>query len=434
MNILDILEKKKIGWVLDKEEIDFFIEGYTNGDIPDYQAAALIMAIAINGMSEEEVLNLTVAMTDSGEKIDFSDVANNIVDKHSTGGVGDKVTIVLAPIIAALGVPVAKMSGRGLGITGGTADKLASIPGYNLELSVEEFKQNVKDIGISLITQSMNLAPADKKIYSLRDVIACTNSIPLIASSIMSKKIAAGANSIVLEVTCGNGAFAKDLYEAKTLGNIMKQIGEMAGKPTVCVITSMDEPLGRFVGNNLEIKESIDFLKGKAQRDVEDVVYKIGSIMLRLAGFSDDLEYNREKMKEVIDNGQAFEKFKELVQRQNGDVSYIENPEKFDKAGFVLPIYSDRNGYISRLNALEIGKISVELGAGRMKKEDDIDYTVGIELCKKVSGRVYPGELIANIYAKSEEEAVAVSQRVFDAFEIVDNYVEYKSPIIDVIE
>lgn len=433
MNILEIIEKKKTGWILDKDEIEFFIDGYTNGFIPDYQAAALIMAICINGMCDEEILNLTVAMTNSGEKIDFSDVANNIVDKHSTGGVGDKVTIILAPIIAALGVPVAKMSGRGLGITGGTADKLASIPGYNLEIPIEEFKENVRQIGISLITQSLNLAPADKKIYALRDVIGCTNSIPLIASSIMSKKLAAGANAIVLDVTCGKGAFAKDIDDARTLASVMKKIGELAGKPTVCVLSSMEEPLGKFVGNNLEVKEAVKFLKGEGERDVKDVVYSVGSVMLKLAGFSDDLEYNKVKMQEVIDNGKAFEKFRELVIKQNGDVSYIDDLEKFDKAGFVLPIYADREGYISKLDALEIGKISVALGAGRMKKDDEIDYTVGLELCKKVSQKVYYGDLIANIYAKNEQDAVEYSNRVFKAFEISNDFVEYLSPVLEII-
>ncbi|MBP3597019.1 MAG: thymidine phosphorylase [Clostridia bacterium] len=433
MNILDIIEKKKTNQILEKEEIEFFIKGYTNGEIADYQAAALIMAICINGMTEQEILNLTIAMTNSGDKIDFSDVANNIVDKHSTGGVGDKVTIILAPIIAALGVPVAKMSGRGLGITGGTADKLASIPGYDLEISIDEFKNNVRELGISLITQSLNLAPADKKIYALRDTISCTNSIPLIASSIMSKKIASGANSIVLDVTCGNGAFAKDINEARELARVMKKIGELASKPTICVLTSMEEPLGRFVGNNLEIKESVEFLQGKMEEDVKDVVFEIGSIMLKLAGFSDDLEYNKSKMQEVINNGKAFEKFKQLVAKQKGDVSYIENLEKFEKAKFVLPIYADRDGYISELDAQVIGKVSVEIGGGRMKKEDSIDYTVGLELCKKVSDKVFKGELIANIYAKNEEDAVKVSNPVFKAFKIEDSIIEYKSPIIEII-
>ncbi len=433
MNILDIIEKKKIGNSLNKEEIDFFIKGYTDGSIADYQAAALIMAICINGMNEEEILNLTFAMTNSGDTIDFTNIANNIVDKHSTGGVGDKVTIILAPIISALGIPVAKMSGRGLGITGGTADKLASIPGYDLEIPIDEFKKNVKKIGISLISQSLNLAPADKKIYALRDSISCTDSIPLIASSIMSKKIAAGANSIVLDVTCGNGAFAKNLEEARELARIMKKIGELANKPTVCVLSSMEEPLGRFVGNNLEIKESVNFLNGIYEKDVKEVVFEIGSIMLKLAGYSDDLDYNKSKMQEVIDNGNALKKFKELVKMQKGDVTYIENPEKFEKANYILPIYADKDGFISKLDAMVIGKVSVLIGGGRLKKEDDIDYTVGIELCKKVADKVYKGELIANIYAKNEKDAVEYSNTVFKAFEISDYPIFYKSPIIEVI-
>lgn len=433
MNILDIIEKKKTKQILTKEEIEFFITGYTNGNIADYQAAALIMAICINGMTEQEILDLTVAMTNSGDIIDFSDVATNIVDKHSTGGIGDKVTIILAPIISALGVPVAKMSGRGLGITGGTADKLASIPGYDLEISIDEFKNNIKEIGISLITQSLNLAPADKKIYALRDAISCTNSIPLIASSIMSKKIAAGANSIVLDVTCGKGAFCKDIAQATELANLMKKIGDLAGKPTICVLSSMEEPLGRFVGNNLEIKESVEFLNGKMEKDVKEVVFEIGSIMLKLAGFSDDLNYNKNKMQEVIDNKKALEKFKELVIKQKGDVSYIEDLNKFDKAKFILPIYADKDGYISKLDAETIGKVSVELGGGRLKKEDNIDYTVGIELSKKVSDKVCKGELIANIYAKNEQDAVCVSNKVFKAYEIKSEIIEYKSPIIKII-
>jgi len=433
MNILQILEKKKMGFFLNKEEIEFFINGYTNGDIADYQAAALIMAICINGMSEEEILNLTIAMTNSGDIIDLSDISKIIVDKHSTGGVGDKVTMILAPIISALGVPVAKMSGRGLGITGGTADKLASIPGYDLEIPIYEFKRNVKEIGISLISQSLNLAPADKKIYALRDAISCTNSIPLIASSIMSKKIASGANAIVLDVTCGKGAFAKDVDEAKRLASIMKKIGNMAGIPTMCVLSSMEEPLGRFVGNNLEVKEAIAFLKGACERDVKEVVLELGCRMLVLAGFSNDLEYNKSKMIEVIYNGKALDKFKELVARQKGDVSYIENVNKFEKAKFILPIYSDREGYIVDLDARTIGSVSVGLGAGRFRKEDKIDYTVGIELCKKISDKVYPGDVIANIYAKNEEDAVEFSNNVYRAFTIGYNEIQYKSPIIEIL-
>ena len=262
MNILDIIENKKVAKELTREEINFFIEGYTKGEITDYQAAALIMAICINGMTQDEILALTIAMAKSGDMLDLSDISNNIVDKHSTGGVGDKVTLIVMPIIAALGIPVAKMSGRGLGITGGTADKLESIPGYNINISIDEFKQNIKDIGISLISQTLNLAPADKKIYALRDTISCTNSIPLIASSIMSKKIAAGADAIVLDVTCGSGAFMPNKEEAKRLAKMMSLIGKWADRQTVCVITNMDEPLGFAVGNTLEVADAVNALKG----------------------------------------------------------------------------------------------------------------------------------------------------------------------------
>ena len=272
MNILDIIENKKVAKELTREEINFFIEGYTKGEITDYQAAALIMAICINGMTQDEILALTIAMAKSGDMLDLSDISNNIVDKHSTGGVGDKVTLIVMPIIAALGIPVAKMSGRGLGITGGTADKLESIPGYNINISIDEFKQNIKDIGISLISQTLNLAPADKKIYALRDTISCTNSIPLIASSIMSKKIAAGADAIVLDVTCGSGAFMPNKEEAKRLAKMMSLIGKWADRQTVCVITNMDEPLGFAVGNTLEVAEAVNALKGKMPDDVKEVV------------------------------------------------------------------------------------------------------------------------------------------------------------------
>ena len=283
MNIIDIIEKKKNKWDLSKEEIEYFVKNYTEGEITDYQAAALIMAICINGMTQDEILNLTIAMANSGDVLDLTDISDNIVDKHSTGGVGDKITLIVMPIIASLGIPVAKMSGRGLGITGGTADKLESIPGYNINLSIDEFKQNIKDIGISLMGQTLNLAPADKKIYALRDTIGCTNSIPLIASSIMSKKIASGANAIVLDVTCGNGAFMKNKDEAKRLSKMMSLIGKWANRQTVCVLTNMDEPLGHSVGNTLEVIEAIDALKGNMADDVKDVVLNLCIQMMNLS-------------------------------------------------------------------------------------------------------------------------------------------------------
>lgn len=351
MNILDIIEKKKIGKELSEEEIDYFVEKYAINEIPDYQAAALIMAICINGMTADEILELTIAMAKSGEILDLSDISQNMVDKHSTGGVGDKVTLILFPIIAALDIPVVKMSGRGLGITGGTADKLESIPGYNINLQMEEVKQNVKDIGISLITQTLNLAPVDKKLYALRDSISCTDSIPLIASSIMSKKIASGANSIVLDVTCGKGSFMKNKEEAKGLAKMMILIGKWAKRETKCVITNMDEPLGYTVGNNLEVVEAVKALKGEICEDVKEVVLNIGVQMIKLAGCGNDITENKNKILEVINNGKAYNKFKELVEKQGGDISYIEDLQKFEKAPIIMPVLSEEEGYIEMLDA-----------------------------------------------------------------------------------
>ena len=327
MNILEIIAKKRDKKELSKEEIEYFIENYTNSNIADYQASALIMAIYINGMSKKEITNLTLAMAYSGEVLDLSEFGI-VIDKHSTGGIGDKVTLILAPIIASLGIPIAKMSGRGLGYTGGTIDKIESIPGYQTNIDIKTFKENVKKIGVSLIGQTLNLAPADKKIYALRDATATTESIPLISSSIMSKKIAAGANKIVLDVTCGSGAFMKKLDDAVKLAETMKNIGKLAEKETVCVITSMEEPLGEAVGNSLEVIEAIDALNGKMKEDVKQVVLTLGAYMIKLAGKGEDIEENKQKMLEQIQTGKALAKFKELVQNQNGDISYIDNPKK----------------------------------------------------------------------------------------------------------
>lgn len=411
MNIQDIIAKKRDKEELSKEEIEYFITEYTNGSIPDYQAAALIMAIYINGMNEKEITNLTLAMADSGDKLDLADIGT-VVDKHSTGGVGDKVTLILMPIIAALGIPVAKMSGRGLGYTGGTADKLEAIPGYRVNLSIEEFKYNVKEIGISLMTQTMNLAPADKKIYALRDSISATESIPLISSSIMSKKIAAGANKIVLDVTYGSGAFMKTKERAMELAEIMKKIGKLAGRETVCILTPMEEPLGKNVGNTLEVIEAIEFLKGNMKQDVKEVVLELGSYMLKLAGKGNNLEKNRQEMLENVQNGKALEKLKQLVNQQGGDKSYIDHPEKFKKAKYILPVTAEKNGIIQSLKAEEVGKISVFLGAGRMKKEDAIDEIVGIVLEKKVGDTARQGETVAYIHANDREKAEEAVKRL----------------------
>lgn len=432
MNVLEIIEKKRDNKKLSKEEIEFFISEYTNGKITDYQAAALIMAIYINGMDEEETTNLTLSMAHSGDVLDLSDLGI-VVDKHSTGGVGDKITLILMPIMAAMDVTVAKMSGRGLGFTGGTADKLEAIPGYNVNVSIEEFKENVKKIGISLITQTLNLAPADKKIYALRDTIACTDNIALIASSIMSKKIAAGANKIVLDVTCGSGAFMKNKEDAIKLSNTMKKIGELAGKETVCIITNMDEPLGYSVGNNLEVIEAVEALKGNMKEDVKEVLLELGAYILKLAGKGTDIEINKTKIEECIASGKALDKFKQLVENQGGDVKYIENTDLFEKAEYEETINAKEEGYIQRIDAGEIGRIVCNLGAGRIRKEDKIDMTAGIVLHKKVGDYVEKGEKIITVYANNKDKMDESKQEIENAIQISNERKEKIPNIIEII-
>ena len=405
MNILDIIEKKRDKRELSKDEIQYFIQGYTDGRVMDYQASALIMAIYLNGMTKKETTDLTLSMANSGEILNLDSLNKIIVDKHSTGGVGDKVSLILLPIIASLDIPVAKMSGRGLGFTGGTVDKLQSIPGYRTDINVKEFIENVKNVGISIISQTLNLAPADKKIYALRDSISCVESIPLIASSIMSKKIASGAEKIVLDVTVGSGAFMKNIENATKLAKEMIEIGKLAKKETVCVLTNMDEPLGYAVGNNLEVIEAINFLNKNMPNDLKEVVLELGAYMIKLAGRGNNIQENKEKMIENIENGKAFDKFLELIKNQGGDTSYIKNTDKFEKAKYIVPVYSDEDGYISEINAESIGKLACYLGAGRMKKEDKIDYSVGIVLNKKVSERIEKNDILGNIYANNKQKA-----------------------------
>ncbi len=433
MNILDIIAKKRDNEKLNKNEIKYFVKEYTMGNITDYQAAALVMAIYINGMDYEETTNLTIAMSESGDKVDLSSIGKCVVDKHSTGGVGDKITIILSPIISALGVPVAKMSGRGLGFTGGTADKLESIPGYRTEISEEEFIENVKNIGISLITQTKSIAPADKKIYALRDTISCVGSIPLIASSIMSKKIASGADKIVLDVTVGSGAFMKTKEEAEKLSNTMINIGKLSKKETICILTNMDEPLGYSVGNTLEIIEAIEFLKGNMQEDVKNVILEIGAYMLKLSGKYENIEVAKSMILETIKNGKAFEKLVQLIKNQGGNIEYLYNTEKFEKAKYILPIILDKSGYVEKINAEEIGKISCYLGAGRVKKEDKIDNAVGIILNKKVGDFVNKNEIIGYVHANDKEKAELGVKDVIKTYIISDNKIEKNDTIISVL-
>ena len=430
MHILEIIEKKRDKEKLSKEEIEFIIRGYTNGTIPDYQMSALIMAIYLNGMDDEETTNMTIAMANSGEILDLKEIDKTIVDKHSTGGVGDKVSLILLPLVASLGVPVAKMSGRGLGFTGGTVDKLESIPGYNTEISTEKFIDSVKKIGISMISQSMDLAPADKKIYALRDSISCVESIPLIASSIMSKKIASGAEKIVIDVTVGNGAFMKNVTDAEKHKKTMINIGKLANRETICILTNMEEPLGYAVGNNLEVKEAVKFLKGEEiPKDLKDVVFELGAYMIKLAGLGNDLEKNKEKLQENILNKKGYKKLLEMVKNQEGDITYLEDLEKFPKAKFVGKVISDKEGFIEKIPAKEVGKIACYLGAGRERKEDKIDNSVGVVLKKKIGSKVKKDECIVEIFANDENKLKEAVEKMKEIITVTDLQKSLKKPI-----
>ena len=418
MRMIDIIEKKREKQELTKQEIEYFVTEYTNGNIKDYQAAALVMAIFLNGMTNQETTNLTLAMAHSGEILDLSILGEIIVDKHSTGGVGDKVSLILLPLVSSLGVPIAKMSGRGLGFTGGTVDKLESIPGYQTGIEMKQFVENVKQIGISMISQTLNLAPADKKLYALRDSISCVESTPLIASSIMSKKIASGAQKIVLDVTVGKGAFMQNREEARKLANTMIAIGKLANRETVCVLTNMNEPLGYAVGNSLEVIEAVKFLQGDMPEDLKQVVLELGSYMVKLAGKGENLEENKNKLLENIENRKAYQKFLQLVKNQGGDISYIENLEKLPKAQYIEAIYSEEDGYIQEINSKEVGKLAGILGAGREKKEDKIDPAVGIILKKKVAEKVRENEVLAYIHANDEEKLIEAKIRLKEIIKI----------------
>ena len=390
MNVYEIIDKKKRGLELNQTEIEYLINGYVNNEIPDYQISAWLMAVYFQGMTDRELLALTNCMTKSGEIVDLSSIMGVKVDKHSTGGVGDKVTLVVAPIVAACGGKVAKMSGRGLGFTGGTIDKLEAIPGLKTALAEEDFFNMVNEIGLAVMGQSADIAPADKKLYALRDVTATVDSIPLIASSIMSKKLAAGSDKIVLDVTVGSGAFMKDKENAVQLAEKMVAIGNGAGKKTVAILTNMDVPLGKMVGNNLEVVEAIETLKGRGPEDLIAVVVEIASTMLYLAQIGTKEECMK-KVKRVIADGSALEKLKLMVERQGGDDSYIENPDQFEKAIYQHEIIANNSGYIGKMNTEECGKAAVLLGAGREVKDDPIDMTAGIQFNKKTGDAVKQG-------------------------------------------
>lgn len=433
MRMYDLIQKKKEGKELTTEEINYMIEGYTKGTIPDYQMSAMTMAICFQGMSKKETLDLTLAMRDSGEVLDLSQIEGVKVDKHSTGGVGDKVSLVLTPIVASLGVPVAKMSGRGLGHTGGTIDKLESFDGFSTEITEEKFIDSVNRIGIAIAGQTANLAPADKKLYALRDVTATVNQLSLIASSIMSKKLASGADGIVLDVKTGNGAFMQEEEDAVALAKAMVDIGNRAGKKTVALITDMEQPLGNAVGNVLEVKEAMEALRGNGPKDLMEVVYALGVQMLILAGRAEDEEIAAHLITETIEQRQALKKFEEFIENQGGSKEQILHPELLPRARYVIPVLAEEDGYVSRILAQDIGAACMTLGGGRETKESVIDLSVGVILNKKRGDAVKKGEALAYIHANDRKKAITASNKTQKAYELVKEPVEKEEMVKHII-
>ena len=434
MRMVDLIAKKRDGGELSTEEIRFLVNGYTDGSIPDYQMSAWAMAVFFRGMTARETADLTMAMAGSGEQLDLSEVPGIKVDKHSTGGVGDKTTLVVAPLVAAAGIPVAKMSGRGLGYSGGTIDKLESFGGFQVERTREQFLQQVRDIGVAVIGQSGNLTPADKKLYALRDVTATVEAIPLIASSIMSKKIAAGADAILLDVKVGKGAFMKNLEEAEKLARAMVDIGTQVGRKTVAVISDMNQPLGFAVGNSLEVREAIDTLSGHGPADLTRLVLEIGARMLVMGGLVPDVEAGLARLDGLMKSGKAVEKLAEMVAAQGGDRQAVYDPARLPQARIHHALNAAVSGYVSAIDAEAVGRASVVLGAGRMTKEMPIDLAVGIVLHKKQGDQVQAGEAVATLYANQEEALQAALQELEGAFLLGPDKVAPANLIYQIVE
>lgn len=430
--MVDIITKKRDGNELTDKEIQFFVKGYVDGKIPDYQVSALLMAILFKGMTDREIVTLTDLMEHSGDVIDLSSIPGKKVDKHSTGGVGDKTSLALGPMVAACGAVVAKMSGRGLGHTGGTLDKLESIPGMNVFLKEKKFIEILKKNGVAIAGQTGTLVPADKKLYALRDVTGTVESIPLIASSVMSKKLASGSDCILLDVKFGNGAFMKTREDAQKLAKIMCAIGNSLNRDTRAVLTSMEQPLGFAVGNSLEVKEAIDTLHGKGPRDFQDLCYQSGAIMLEQAGIVKNEEEGLKMLHKVVEDGSAFEKLRQMVIAQGGDVSYIDHPEKFEVSKNIIEIKATKAGYVKQIEALSIGENAMRLGAGRETFDDVIDMSAGIVLAKKVGDQVKVGDLLCTAYTNKEDYADVI-ESIKEAFVIVDEFVPYPPTVHDYI-
>lgn len=432
MRMIDIIEHKRDGKILTNEEINFFITNYVDGKIPDYQVSALLMAILFRGMSDEEIFNLTNDMLHSGDIIDLSKIKGVKVDKHSTGGVGDKTSLVLGPLVASCGAKLAKMSGRGLGHTGGTLDKMESIPGMQINISEDDFISQVNKIGMAIVGQTGHLVPADKKLYALRDVTGTVDSLPLIASSIMSKKLASGSDSILLDVKVGSGAFMKTLEMGEELAKTMVSIGKYFKKDTRAILTDMDEPLGLAVGNNLEVIEAINTLKGNGPKDLTELCIKAGAIMLLQAKICTSFEEGEKLLQSKIENGETFKKFVEFVEAQGGDITYVLNTSKFEKAKYEISINSNKSGYITKIDALEIGEFAMKLGAGREKIEDKIDYSAGIILSKKIGDFVNSGDELCKIFTNKENYEEIIKE-IKNSFIISENKPENRKIIYKII-
>lgn len=434
MDIKSIIRKKREKKELTKDEIRYFVGKLVKEEITEAQAAAVLSYIYINGLTEDEILYLSVAMAESGDMIDLSDIAENIVDKHATGGIGDKATILLMPILAALDIPVAKVSSRGYGVSGGTIDKFESIPGLKTDFTIDEFKQNIRNVGACIMNQGLNFAPAEGKVYKLRNQVACENSLPIIASSLMSLKVATGSNKIVFDITCGKGTYIKTHEEAKRLAKLLVRLGKALEKEVACVITDMNQPIGYSVGHNLEMKETIMALRGIISPDLGDVVEALGSIMIALGTENKDLNANAQMIKEVMRSGKAYEKFKEMIEKQGGDISYVENPELFEKSKYIMPVLSTEAGTIESIDADIVGSIATYLGAGRMKDTGKINRTAGITINKKIGDNVTVGETLAYIHTDDDSKINGTTQNLKEAFSITNKKINMKSRVLEIIK
>ena len=434
MDIVSIIRRKREKKELTDDEIRYFVSKLVREEITEAQAAALMSYIYINGLTADEILNLSNAMANSGDMIDLSEISQNIVDKHSTGGVGDKVTLLLMPILASLNIPVAKILNRGYGITGGIIDKLESIPGFNTNLTTEEFIKNVKEIGVSIMAQGLNLAPAEGKIYKLRTQIGCENSLPILASSLMSLKLATGSNKIVFDITFGKGTYIENKEEARRLAKLLIKLGKELNKEVVCLISSMSQPLGTSVGDILEMKETIMALRGIISEDLGNMVEALGSLMISLATDNKDLDQNTQMIKEAIKSGSAFEKFKEMIKKQGGNTKYVDDPELLPRSKYIMPVLSTESGTVEAIDTDIVGSIAIYLGAGRMKKAESVNETAGITLNKKIGDMVLVGETLAYVHTDDEKKINGTTQQLKEAFAITNKKINNNSSFLEIIK